>query len=112
MSINFLNGKINVIVYDTPEYGPSKEIMHSAFKCNVCKHCRECQVNGVAQCKFATYLTHKLPTTLFSLKDAKPTVEIHTLNPDQAALDAIANTIERAKRLRMAGQFKSYYKKK
>lgn len=112
MYIDFLNGKIDVIVYDTPEHGQSKEIMRTAFKCNLCKHCRDCQTNGVAQCTFATYLTQKLPTTLYSLKNAKPTVEIHTLKPDQEMLDKIASTIERAKRLRMSGQLKGYYKKK
>lgn len=110
MSTNFLDNKVIVIVYDIPDGGISTEIQRTSFKCNVCKHYRKCNPNN--GCQFATYLTHKLPTTLYSLKNGKPTVEIYTQNPDQAKLDAIEHTIERAKRLRMAGQLKGYYKKK
>ena len=112
MSMNILNRRIHVIVLDTPEQGSSKPVMETYFKCNLCKHSRECQTKGEAQCLFAAYLTHKLPTTLYSLKDTKPTVEIHTHNPDQVALDNIAKIVERAKRLRMSGAVKSNYKKR
>ena len=110
MSTNFLDNKIIVIVNDTPNGGISTEIKRTSFKCNTCKHYRKCNPNN--GCQFATYLTHKLPTTKYSLQYGEPTVEIYTQNPDQATLDAIEHTIERAKRLRMAGQLKGYYKKK
>ena len=112
MSIDFLNGKIHVVVLDTPEQGKSTKIMETTFKCNICKHCRDCQTKGMSQCKFATYLTHKLPTTLYALTDTKPTVEIHMLKPTEAALQEVVQIIDRAKRLRMSGMIKGYYKKK
>lgn len=107
INFSFLNGKIKIVIIDT---ATDEQVYQTSFKCNTCKHFRDCKSDGMAQCKFATYLTARIPGTQYNLKHAGPIVEIRANKPTNEEIARKIALVDRGKRLRLAGAMKANFR--